>query len=345
VPPPGAAPSRVYRGEQFIGEDTTWGGEVLVDGTVMVAPAATLTVAPGAVVRFAFRDSDGDGVGESEIFLQGRLLAEGTSAAPIVFTALEGDGPGRWGAINLMGSDAAESRLAWALVERSFRGLHGHFSRFRAEHAVFRENHRSVQFQESTVALSDCSVSGSGSALRFRDSTAALDGLVVSGNTLGVQVLRSSFSLTGSSIVGNDLAGLHVRESEGSVAGSRFTGNAPGLRASDSRLSVSGNVLAANNGAGIQLRRVEGQIADNRIAANAGNGVSTDSPGATLRRNALEANLRYAVESNTAYAIEAAGNWGGADGPDADAIRDAADDPALGPVLTDPPLAAPPARP
>jgi hypothetical protein len=280
-----------------------------------------------------------------EIFLQGRLLAEGTRAAPIVFTALDGEGPGRWGAINLMGSDAAESRLAWALIERSFRGLHGHFSRFRAEHVVFRDNYRSVQFQESTVALADCAVSGSVSALRFRDSTAALDGLVVAGNTLGVQILRSAFSLTGSSILGNALAGLHVRESEGSIAASRFAGNAPGLRASESRLSLTGNAVVGNNGAGIQLRRVEGRVEGNRIAANNGNGVSTDSPRAPLRRNALEANLRFALESNAAEAIDAAENWWGPGGADAGAIWDAADDPALGPVLTDPPLAAPPARP
>ena len=215
VPPPGAAPTRVYRGEQFIGEDTTWEGEVLIDGTVMVAPVARLTIAPGTVVRFGFRDTDADGVGESELFIQGRLLAEGTREAPIVFTALDGEGRGRWGAINLMGTDAEESRLAWCLVESGFRGLHSHFSRFRAEHSIFRNNYRSIQFQESTAAITDCAVTGSASALRFRDSTAAIESLSVFGNTLGIQILRSSFSLVGSSIVGNSLAGMHVREMGG----------------------------------------------------------------------------------------------------------------------------------
>ncbi|HEY5998371.1 MAG TPA: right-handed parallel beta-helix repeat-containing protein [bacterium] len=343
--PPRSEPARVYRGEQFIGEDARWEGEVLVDGTVMVAPGATLTVAPGTVVRFAFRDSDGDGLGESEIFIQGRLLAEGTPEAPIVFTALDGEGPGRWGALNIMGADAEESRLAWVLIERSFRGLHGHFSRFRVDHAIFRDNLRSIQFQESTVALADCTVTGSGSALRFRDSTAALERLVIAGNTLGVQLLRSTFSLTGSAILDNALAGLHVRESEGSVAGTRFEGNTPGLRASDCRLSIEACEFVANNGAGIQLRRTEGRVTGSRIAGNAGNGVSTDSPRDPLRRNALEGNLRFAIESNTAEPIDATENWWGPGGPAAGAIRDAADDAALGPVLTDPPLAAAPARP
>ena len=345
VPPPGATPTRVYRGEQFIGEDTTWEGEVLIDGTVMVAPVARLTIAPGTVVRFGFLDTDADGTGESELFIQGRLLAEGTREAPIIFTALEGGGRGRWGAINLMGADAEESRLSWCLIESGYRGLHGHFSRFRAEHSIFRNNYRSIQFQESTAAITDCAVTGSASALRFRDSTAALEGLVVSGNTLGIQILRSKFSLVRSSIVGNSLAGLHARESEGTIAGNRFEANTPGLRVSDCRLSIEGNRVAANNAAGLQVRRSEGRIERNWVEASSGNGISTDSPGAVLRGNAIVASLRFALESNTAGTIDAAGNWWGPGGPTADMVFDAADDPALGPVLTKPPLSDPPLRP
>jgi hypothetical protein len=339
---PPSGPDIAYRGEQFIGEDVTWAGEVLVDGTVMVSPIARLTVAPGTVVRFAFRDTDGDGVGESEVFIQGRLIAEGTAERPIVFTALDGAGPGRWGAINLMGTDAEESRLAWCLIESSFRGLHSHFSRFRVEHSVFRGNYRSIQFQESAAAIADCAVTGSSSALRFRDSTASLEGLAVFDNTFGIQILRSTISLAGSVVAGNRLAGMHVRESEGTIAGSRFAANAPGLSVSDCRLRIEGNRLAGNAGAGLQLRRTEGRIEGNRIEGNLGNGVSTDSPAAVLRGNAIVGSLRFALESNAAARIDAAGNWWGPEGPSADAIFDGQDDPALGPVLTDPPLTAEP---
>lgn len=345
VPPPPPVWTRIYRGEQFIGEDTSWEGEILVDGTVMIAPVAQLTLAPGAVVRFAFRDTDGDGVGESEIFIQGRLLAEGTAAAPIVFTALGTQGPGRWGAINLMGTDAEESRLAWCLVESGLRGLHSHFSRFRVENSVFRNNFRSIQFQESTAAITRTAISASASALRFRDSTAALEDLAIHGNTLGLQILRSSFSLVGSSLEGNALAGMHVRESEGTISASRFSANTPGLRVSDCRLVIEGNRLAANNGAGLQLRRTTGRVGGNLIQGNVGNGVSTDSPGAPLRGNAVVGNLRFALESNTAGAIDAAGNWWGPGGAAADLIFDAADDPRLGEVRTDPTLAVMPAVP
>jgi hypothetical protein len=315
---------------------------VLIDGTVMVAPVARLTIAPGTVVRFAFVDTNADGVGESELFIQGRLLAEGTREAPIVFTARDGAGRGRWGAINLMGTDAEESRLSWCLVEYGFRGLHSHFSRFRAEHSIFRDNFRSIQFQESTASIADCAVTGSASALRFRDSTAAIERLAVSGNTIGIQILRSSFSLVDADIEGNALAGMHVRESEGTISGSRFAANSPGLRVSDCRLRIEGNRFLANNAAGLQLRRTQGRVDGNRIEGSVGNGVSTDSPAAVLRGNAIVGNLRFALESNSAEAIDAAGNWWGPEGPSAGAIFDRADDAALGPVLTAPPLAGAP---
>jgi hypothetical protein len=185
-------------------------------------------------------------------------------------------------------------------------------------------------------------VTRSASALRFRDSTAALEGLAVFSNALGIQILRSSFSLVGSAITGNSLAGVHARESEGTISGSRFEANAPGLRASDCRLRLEGSRFTANNGAGLQLRRTEGRVEGNRVEANVGNGISTDSPGAVLRGNSIEGNLRFALESNTAAAIDAAENWWGPGGPIPDVIFDREDDPALGLVVTAPPLVAPP---
>jgi hypothetical protein len=339
---PKASPDRTYQGEQFIGEDTTWEGEILIDGTVMVAPVAHLTVAPGTVVRFVFRDSDGDGIGESELFVQGLFTAVGTRERPIVFTAAGAAGPGRWGAINLMGSEDRENTLAYCLVESSFRGLHSHFSRFRVEHAVFRGHYRAIQFQESKAVLEDCVVTGSSNGMRFRDSTVALEGLAVTGNTSGIQMLRSTFSLSRSTVSGNALAGLLVRESEGTISGCAIEGNAPGLRVSDSRLNIEGNRVVANNGGGLLLRRSTCRVEGNRIAGSRGNGVSTDSAGTVLHGNVVAGSLRFAVENNAADPVDAAGNWWGPGGPSPELFFDRGDDPRLGPVLTAPPLAAPP---
>ncbi|HLB25738.1 MAG TPA: hypothetical protein VJM83_05375, partial [Nitrospirota bacterium] len=58
--------------------DQTWSGDIVIDGVVQFAPEATLTVLPGTVVKFTKTDTDGDGIGENEVYVQGRVVANGT---------------------------------------------------------------------------------------------------------------------------------------------------------------------------------------------------------------------------------------------------------------------------
>ena len=81
-------------------------------------------------MRFTRFDSNGDGIGEHELFAQGRLLAQGSAAAPILFTSAQPEPqPGDWGALNLMTSEDPPSLLEHVTVEYGYRGFHAHFSR------------------------------------------------------------------------------------------------------------------------------------------------------------------------------------------------------------------------
>src|SRR5512145_1212423 len=96
-----AAEPLAYRGEQTLWQDTVWDGEVLVDGILTVAPGVTLEIRPGTTVRLTPFDSNGDGIGEHELFIQGRLLALGSIERPVLFTsAAQQPRPGDWGALN-----------------------------------------------------------------------------------------------------------------------------------------------------------------------------------------------------------------------------------------------------
>jgi hypothetical protein len=332
-------PSKSYSGESFIGWDETWEGEVLVDGTVMVAPGMTLTIRPGTVVRFAWRDSDGNGIGESELFVQGRIVALGNAGRPIVFTAAGEQGPGRWGAVNFMGSDSEENTLRHVVVESSYRGLHSHFSTFRVEDSLVRGNHRGLQFQESTAVIRNTTVTSNGSGLRFRDSTVVVENCRISENTTGLQTLRSTLSLTGSSIAGNVLAGAHLRETEAVVEGNTLEGNAPGLRATGGRVRLEGNTFRGNSYGGLQLRDAAAEIRGNTFAFNAGNGFFVDSSEVTLRENSFTGNLRFALENNSPLPVDAVGNsWGVEEGEIPRVLFDEKDDGSIGPVLYRPPL-------
>lgn len=80
-------------------EDTVWRGRVRVAEEVQVAPRATLLIEPGARIEFAPADV-GEGQTPARLKVLGKLIAQGTEEAPILFTsAAETPAPGDWGGL------------------------------------------------------------------------------------------------------------------------------------------------------------------------------------------------------------------------------------------------------
>jgi len=69
-----------------ISADSTWSGAAIIDGSVTVAAGVTLTIAPGTIVKF--------GDANSELVVDGRIEALGTTAEPVVFTSIRDDANG-----------------------------------------------------------------------------------------------------------------------------------------------------------------------------------------------------------------------------------------------------------
>jgi hypothetical protein len=80
-------------------QDTTWSGDIYLDGDITVEGSTTLTITPGTRVLFCgdYRLKIGD------LFAPGRLVAEGTAAQPITFTIASGAATSQWN--RLMFSD------------------------------------------------------------------------------------------------------------------------------------------------------------------------------------------------------------------------------------------------
>lgn len=99
----------------LIEEDTNWDSDQTLTGQYYVLPGVTLTIEAGVTVSFTYHNNNIDDVGaiitlpaDSENFdtprASGRLVAEGTSNNPIVFTsARSSKQPGDWGGIVLAG--------------------------------------------------------------------------------------------------------------------------------------------------------------------------------------------------------------------------------------------------
>lgn len=332
-----AADGMVYRGEQTLWQDTIWQGEVLIDGILTVAPGVVLEIRPGTVVRFTPFDSNGDGIGEHELFIQGTLFAVGTIEAPIRFTSTTAaPHPGAWGAINVMASEE-DNRLEHVEVSYAYRGFHAHFAKARLADCTFKRCVRGAQFQESQVSMSRCRVEDNLNGLQFRDSQVELADLTVQGSYWGVRGVHSRVTLVRAVIEGNLVNGINLRDCDASVRESRIAGNRKGLYLQQSRAEVFGCAFEKNSEHGIFLEESDVLVANCRLAANGRAGLKWVASTGQLRGNRFVNNGEYALINDGATPVDARANWWGI----AEAvgiarlIRDAADLPRIGAVDTE----------
>jgi len=133
-----------------IRDAVVWQGEVRVRGVVTVKNEGSLTILPGTRVVFLPLDEDGDGIGDSELLVEGALTARGTAADPIVFTSgAQEPRPADWKFLYLDFSRVAE--VEYIVSEYAYSGIQVHFCKGRIANSVFRYNVDGVRF--STVNL------------------------------------------------------------------------------------------------------------------------------------------------------------------------------------------------
>lgn len=183
--------------EQVIREETLWTGEVKVDGVVIVAKKGELTVAPGTRVVFSVRDDDGDGIGDSELRIEGSLAVNGTPNEPVVFTSAGPDPkPADWKYIMVNHADGATMRNA--VVEYAFSGIQIHYTRGLFSGIVARHNVDGFRFSTAPVTLENSLLTKNVNGIRFeeRGAGAVIRRNHVSGNKIGVFAVIKCRGLT-----------------------------------------------------------------------------------------------------------------------------------------------------
>ena len=296
--PPGTPPAPGARrlGDTFVDRDTTLSGDIVVDGVIRVAPGATLTVLPGSRVFFSFRDTDGDGIGENGIFLQGNLAARGTVEKPIAFRPLEGGGRGLWDSISFMASDQGENVVEHVAIEGAYRGLHAHFSRLGGSDVRIARCFRGVQFQESEVRLTGLSVEESQSALRCRDSNVALVAFRSRATASGANFLRSRVTLVSPEIEDPGWYGLRFRESRTEVTGGVVRRGLVGASVQEGTAALRRFRSAASGIAGFSA--LDGDVTMVRFVSEGGilDALSATAGNVVLDGGSLSGFGRYAVK-------------------------------------------------
>jgi parallel beta-helix repeat protein len=351
---------RIYSDAVLPG-DTIWQGVIEVNGVVRVPGESRLLVMPGTIVLFGRKDSNGDGIGENGLLIQGILIAKGTQEQPIIFrSARPVPSQGDWDAINIMNSDGAQNLIEYCQIENAYRGLHFHFSNVAIHHSILRNNYRGLQFQESTVEIRGNHVYGNKSGIQARDSDIVLADNVLYHNYSGANFFRAKVAAGGNTFTGNLREGLRLREGIPDLEGNRFDGNRYGLMVSDSRygrfsrnlivrnaesglllrdadnVDVMENIIQGNGLNGINIQDSRGLIHGNDIIGNGERGIGVLSFSGEITGNNIALNGMYAVGIDGDSDVSAPLNWWGTADVDK-AVYDKKDDPGRG-VLHSHPL-------
>lgn len=356
--------SRSYKNEALLG-DTIWNGRIRIEGNVRIPEGSRLLIAPGTVVEFAKSDTNGDGIGENGILVQGTFIAKGTKNAPIYFRSAEKNRKmGDWDSINIMNSDKAENLLENCIFEDAYRGLHFHFSTVQVSKTAFRNNYRGIQFQESSVEIRNCDFMSNKSGVQGRDSYIRFIGNRLLENHQGVNFFRCNLEFSGNVASGNQREGIRIREGSATVEENRITGNRFGMMIADTyygsvrrnviansaetalamknvdNLELLENYLGRNGANGLNLQDARATIKGNLIACNDERGIGIISFAGSINNNNIVNNRLFAIDLEGKEDVDAGDNWWGGDDPAA-VVFDQRKDPARGRVLAGKPALQP----
>ncbi len=287
-------------------EDTLWQGRVQLDGWITVAPQATLTIAPGTIIRA------GAGWG---INVLGRIVVKGTAEEPVMFSSMMNDPlPGEWRGVILTGSEK-NNLLENLRIEGAEIGLLARYSSFAARGITITGAVTGLQLQESVTTMADIRISGSLYGIIAEHSELSLDSGTVEKNGTGMTLSASALVARDSSLAGNRNIGLRAENSRLNLDRFQVRGSETGARISRSEGSVTDSVFRDNTESGAVLSgsrlRLHGNLfSGNRI------GLQVDDHLPAVWNNALVNNRSYNLLYMGEESFFAGGNWFGSDSRD-----------------------------
>jgi hypothetical protein len=215
-----------------------WTGEVVIDGVVIIRDGGELTIGPGTRVGFVPKDLDGDGIGDSELRVEGVIRVNGTLDKPVLFTSMSKDPePADWKYVMI--NHARGAQVSHAIFEYAFSGVQIHYTRGTFSRIVARHNVDGFRFSTAPVVLEDSWLVGNDNGIRFeeRGSGATIKGNVITGNRNGIFAVVKCRGLTEfSRNIIEDNAGYNVKLGDRQTEGLHLEGNWWG---STDRLAIS----------------------------------------------------------------------------------------------------------
>lgn len=273
--------------------DNTFSGNIYIEGRVTVNENATLLISPGTRVIFVYIDTDGDGIGESEILSQGRITVIGSKDRPVIFESDRKE-KGSWLGFSIMNVDG-ESIFSYAIFEDSYMALHSHFSNLKVINTMFRNNLRGFQSQEGRISIQNCKFYDNNTALQFRNSKAEVVNTSVYNNIGGINFLYSDVIMRNIDISKNSLFGLKVRFSNAEISNLSILDSMQNFYGRNSDIKVEKLVSSGALLRGLSFESSKVVIKEGEINNNLLDGISIDSSFLSIEQVRFSGNGRYDI--------------------------------------------------
>ncbi len=184
---------KLFYGDHVIQHDTTWSGTVIIEGVVVVGRKATLTIKPGTVIRFRNIDRNNDGIGDSELRVLGRIIANGTPGSIILFESAEPTPrPKDWSYL-LIFTSGKKSSISYCRFRHAFSGVQVHFSTADITNSFFTNNNEGLRFGRARLTIEGNRFRDNDIGIRFTrmEGPVRITGNEISENRIGVFLVPS----------------------------------------------------------------------------------------------------------------------------------------------------------
>ena len=291
-----------------VAEDMVLRGTVLIKGSLVVAPQATLRIEPGTLVRFAPAPGSPE---LPRLVIQGRIVAVGTVQHPVVFgPAYNESVAGDWGGIVLLNSEK-KNTLDHCRIEGALTGLETHFSRFSGKGFVVTRSRSGVVLFDSEASLQGSTISRCDTGCRLSDSELDLRDSTIQENRQGIAGQRSSFTLTSVKIISNSQEGIVADHCRFRLSSSLFAENRSGVRftGGDGQFFLCRFYQNRENGA--ELAGVRIRINNSAFIRNAGVGLVIENARGSVVGSAFTENRGGNLHNRGNELFAALLNWWG----------------------------------
>ncbi len=255
-----------------IDANDTWTGLHVITCDVWVQPGVTLTISPGAVIKFD---------GNYDLQIDGELIAQGTSSEPITFTSnASTPAPGDWGYILFTDTSvdavySGDDYQSGSIIQYAIIEYAGGASV--SDNGALRINESSPFIDHTTIRHSD----DNGVAVFFFSGLQRMTYNTITDNAergIAVRGDTGSIEITHSTIHNNGGSGIFINDITGATIGHNIiTGNSAsdgggGIYISSTPATISHNIITANSadngGGGIYSRQGAVTIENNVIVGN-----------------------------------------------------------------------------